>query len=125
MAVMTGNDFGERLQDLAVRVIRVAHALPRNLAGRHVAQQILRCGTSAGANYCEARGAESRADFAHKMQLVLKELRETLFWIETSRRARLVPPKKFDNLAQEIDELIAITVSSVVTAKKNAGTRKK
>lgn len=113
-------EFGERLQDLAVRVIRVARTLPRNFIGRHIAIQVLRSGTSAGANYCEAQGAESRADFAHKMQIVVKELRETLFWLETSRRASLIAPHRLDGLAKEIDELIAIGVSSAVTAKKNA-----
>jgi four helix bundle protein len=84
------------------------------------AQQALRSGTSAGANYCEACGAESRADFVHKMQLVVKELRETLFWIEVSRKAKLLVPERVDGLVKETNELVAIGVKSVLTAKKNA-----
>ena len=121
---MGRREYGERLQDMAVRVIRVANALPRNMVGRHIAQQVLRSGTSAGANYCEAQGAESRADFAHKMQLVVKELRETLFWLETSRRASLLKTEKLTDLIQETNELIAIGVKSAVTAKGNARTKK-
>ena len=117
-------EYGERLQDVAVRVIRVANALSRNMVGRHIAQQVLRSGTSAGANYCEAQGAESRADFVHKMQVVVKELRETVFWLETSRRASLIASGRLEVLAKEINELIAIGVSSVVTAKKNARRKK-
>ena len=118
---MVEAEFSERVQDLAVKVIRFARALPRDMVGRHIAQQVLRSGTSAGANYCEAQGSESRADFAHKMQLVLKELRETLFWLQTCQRAKLVRPDRLDALVKEVDELIAIFVRSVVTAKRNAG----
>ena len=117
---MVNRNFGERLQDLAIRIIGVAGALPKTMVGRHIALQVLRSGTSAGANYCEARGAESRADFAHKMQVVVKELRETLFWLETSRRARLLNPERLGALVKEVNELISIGVRSVVTAKKNA-----
>jgi len=122
---MKKREFGERLEDLAVRIIRVADALPRSVTGRHIAQQVLRSGTGAGANYCEAQGAESRADFAHKMQIVVKELRETLFWLRTSQRASLIAASKLDGLLNELDELIAIGMSSVVTAKKNAQQEKR
>jgi len=118
-------EFGERLQDLAVRIIKLAQTLPKDLVGKHIAGQVLRSGTSAGANYCEAQGAESRADFAHKMQLVVKELRETLFWIETSRRAQLVKGGRLRPLVEEVNELIAIGVKSVTTAKANARRNRK
>ena len=121
---MEKHEFGERLQDLAVWIITMSNSLPRTLVGRHIALQVLRSGTLAGANYCEARGAESRADFAHKMQIVVKELRETLFWIETSRRAKLWSPGRFDSLTREVNELISIGVKSVLTAKRNAAAGK-
>ena len=63
----------ERLVDFAVRIILLSTGLPKTPAGRHVAGQILRCGTSPAPNYSEARAAESRADFVHKMRVVLKE----------------------------------------------------
>ena len=114
------NMYGNRLEDMAVRVIRVADALPRKLSAQHIALQMIRSGTSAGANYCEAQGAESRADFAHKIQIAVKELRETLFWLRITSKADLLPAERLDPLMKEVDELIAIGVKSVVTAKKNA-----
>jgi four helix bundle protein len=110
--------YGERLEELAVRVIGFAHSLPKTVAGRHISQQVLRSGTSSGANYCEAQCAESRADFAHKMQLVVKELRETNYWLKLAKRANLVKPERLNGLEDELNELIAIGVRSVVTAKK-------
>ena len=67
----------ERLIDFAVIIIKLSASLPKSAAGRHIAGQILRCGTSPAPNYGEARGAESRADFVHKLRVVLKELNET------------------------------------------------
>jgi four helix bundle protein len=69
----------ERLIDFAVRIIKLCNRLPKTPAGKHVSGQILRCGTSPAPNYGEARGAESRADFIHKVSIVFKELNETSF----------------------------------------------
>ena len=76
---MKGDDIAARLVALAVRVVKIVDALPDTLAGRHVAGQLLRSGTSPGANYEEARGAESRRDFVHKVGIALKELQETRY----------------------------------------------
>jgi four helix bundle protein len=73
-----GADIAERLLELAVNVLQVARTLPRDVAGRHIASQVVRSSTSGGANYEEARGAESRADFIHKLGIAAKELRETI-----------------------------------------------
>ena len=70
----------ERLIEFAVRIIKLAARLPKTAAGRHIAGQILRSGTSPAPNYGEARGAESSNDFIHKVRVVLKELNETLIW---------------------------------------------
>ena len=70
-----------RLLDFSVSVIKQVNTLPRTAVGRHVAGQLLRSGTSAGANYEECCAAESRLDFVHKMKSVLKELRESRFWL--------------------------------------------
>lgn len=72
----------QRLIQFAARTSRVAKALPRSDEGRYISQQLLRCGLSAPANYAEARGAESRADFIHKLRVVLKELNEAKSWLE-------------------------------------------
>lgn len=108
----------ERLLDYAVRSITVAQALPKSSAGRHIGTQLLRSGTSTGANYNEAHAAESRRDFIHKMQIVLKELREAQYWLQVIERAKMLPDKQLKNLLVESNELIAMTVSSIVTARK-------
>ncbi len=71
----TNEEIAGRLLDFAVRVMGVVRALPRGTEARHVARQLLRCGTSPGANYEEACGAESRDDFSHKIGIALKELK--------------------------------------------------
>ena len=69
------DELEERLIDFAVRIVKLSANLPRTSAGRHIAGQILRSGTSPPPNYGEARGAESHADFVHKLRIVLKELK--------------------------------------------------
>ena len=71
----------ERLIEFAARIMFLASKLPRSFQGRHIANQIVRCATAAAANYAEARGAESRADFIHKMRIVQKELNECSVWL--------------------------------------------
>lgn len=115
---MKGEDISERLIDFAVRIIQLAASLPRTYIGRHIAGEIVRSGTSTGANYEEARGAESLNDFIHKVGVALKELRETIYWLKIIKRTKMISPKRMGNLLSEADELCAIFVSSVVTAKK-------
>jgi len=111
----------ERLLQYSARIIRLAQALPKSDAGVHIRRQIIRSGTSAGANYQEAIGSESRKDFVHKMQIVLKELRETLYWLRVVGASRLLPCGRLAKIIQESDELIAMTVRSVITAKGRKG----
>ena len=80
-------NLSERLLNFAAGVIRFAEKSGRTAASRHIVHQLDRSATSSGANYQEARAAESRADFVHKMQLVLKELRESLYWLRLIERA--------------------------------------
>ena len=80
----------DRLIDFAVRIIRLVARMPKTPAGKHVSGQILRSGTSPAPNYV-ARGAESRADFIHKMGVVLKELNETAIWLKVIERSELLP----------------------------------
>jgi four helix bundle protein len=81
------DELEERLIDFAVRIVKLSGGLPRNAAGRHIAGQILRSGTSPAPNYGEARGAESAADFVHKLRVVLKELNETSIWLRVIERS--------------------------------------
>jgi four helix bundle protein len=109
----------ERLIDFAVRIIRMIEDLPNTRVGNHIAGQLLRCGTSPAPNYGEAQGAESRADFIHKMRVCLKELGETRVWLLMIVRATLIKSSsKLDPLIQETNELISIFVTSIRTAKK-------
>jgi four helix bundle protein len=85
--------------------------------------QMLKSGTSPAANYGEAQGAESRNDFIHKLKIALKELRETEVWLKISFRSELIQPaEKLKPLLDETDELIAILVKCIKTAKKNRTT---
>ncbi len=72
-----GDDLAERLLEFAARTGKVVDALPETRMGRHVAGQLVRCGTSPAPNYAEACGAESRKDFVHKLSICLKEFRKT------------------------------------------------
>ncbi len=112
-------DIEERLIDFAIRIIRVAESLPKTKVGNHIAEQLIRCGTSPAPNYGEAQGAESQADFIHKMKVCLKELRETRIWLFMIVRANLMKPQsKFDSLIDENNELISIFATSIKTAKQ-------
>jgi len=112
-------DLEDRLISFAVRVIRVAEALPKTPVGNHIRGQLSRSGTSPAPNYGEAQSAESRGDFVHKLKIVLKELRETRVWLLMIRRAELLKPvSTLDPRIRETDELISIFVKRVKTATK-------
>jgi four helix bundle protein len=115
---MKGDDISERLIDFAVRVLRVVDSLPKSVVGRHVGLQLARSATSVGANYEEGRGAESLADFVHKVGIAWKESRESLFWLKVIHRSKLVKPQRLDPLLKECDELCAILAASLVTSRK-------
>jgi four helix bundle protein len=114
---MTPDELSERLLNFAVRIGKTVDALPQTRLGRHIAGQLVRCGTSPGPNYEEGCAAESRADFSHKLKIVLKELRESRFWIRLVVKAKLVPEGKMSDLLDECDQLCRISGQSLVTAK--------
>ena len=111
------DELEERLINFAVRIVRLASQLPRTAAGKHVAGQILRAGTSPAPNYGEARGAESHADFVHKVRIVLKELNETSVWLRIIERSGLLGQRLLANIVQENRELCRIFASSLKTAR--------
>ena len=114
-------DLEDRLIDFAVRIIRIAEALPKTKIGNHIAGQIIRSGTSPAPNYGEAQSAESRSDFIHKMKLSLKELRETRVWLLMIIRASLIKPtSKLELLIDENNQLISIFVKSIDTARRKS-----
>src|SRR5258705_8466302 len=91
----------QRLIDFAVRIIKLTIRLPKTAAGRHIAGQILRSGTSPAPNYGEARGAESPADFTHKLRIVLKELNETSIWLRIIQRSELIKSQLLSEIIRE------------------------
>ena len=111
-------NLSNRLESFAAEVIKGVSRINRTFAGRHIAVQLIRSSTSAGANYEEACGAESRQDFIHKLQIVLKELKESLFWLRISVKADLVTMEAMHPLLREGTELANIIGKSVVTAKR-------
>jgi len=113
------NDLEDRLIDFAVRVIKVADRLPKTPVGKHIAGQLLRSGTSPAPNYAEARGAESTADFVHKLKIALKELNETSVWLRMVCRGELMAAELFTALIDENQQLCRILNASIKTAKKN------
>lgn len=119
--------FSDKLSDrfivFGVNIIKIEKQLCGTYSGRHIYGQLFRAGTSTGANYEEARAGESRADFIHKMQIVLKELRESHFWIKIIIAAKLIPSANegLNFLFRESAELANITAKSVLTAKAKSG----
>jgi len=111
------DELEERLIDFAVRIIHLSARLPKSPAGRHVAGQILRCGTSPAPNYSEARASESHADFVHKLRVVLKELDGTLVWLRMIRENELITPTLLVDIVDENSQLCRIVTSSISTAK--------
>ncbi len=116
-ATVRSDELIVRLISFGTRSLRVASALPKTDLARHVGLQMFRAASSAGANYSEACGAESKRDFVHKMQLVVKELREAHYWLRLIDASELVPSARLSQLLPEADELIAICVASAKTAK--------
>ena len=111
------DELEERLVDFAVRIINLSANLPRTPAGKHVAGQILRSGTSPAPNYGEARGAESHADFVHKVRVVLKELNETSIWLRIIDRSNLLRRALITDIIGENKALCRIFTASLRTAR--------
>ena len=107
----------QRLNDFGARVTRVAKMLPETIEGRYIARQVMRSGLAAAPNYAEARAAESRADFVHKLRVVLKELNETHSWLEQIVANELFTREKMGKLIAENQELCWIIAASVKTAR--------
>lgn len=107
----------ERLIDFAVRIVILSANLPKTPAGKHIAGQIMRSGTSPAPNYGEARGAESHADFIHKLGIVLKELNETSIWLRIIERSRLLRKELIKDIFVENTELCRIFTASLKTVR--------
>jgi four helix bundle protein len=108
-----------RTKEFAKEIIRLCRKLPNNREGRLIGDQIFRSGTSVAANYRSACRARSKAEFISKLSIVEEEADETLFWLEVINEMKIFHYEKLDALMKENDEILAIVVASLKTAKKN------
>ncbi len=118
------SDFAQEMKDrtrrFAVRVLRLAGSLPKNQAGRAIGNQVLRSGTSVGANYHAAGRARSAAEFRSKLGIVEEECDETIYWLELIVDAEMLPADRITSLMKEANEILAIVVTSINTSKRNS-----
>lgn len=117
---MKGDDIAERLLSFSAEVLLAAGALQRHPSTAHVWRQLLRAGTAGGANYEEARSAESAADFAHKVLIAAKEVGESVYWLRLVERAGLLRGERVARTVDEGRQLVAILQASARTARARA-----
>lgn len=110
-------DLPERTKAFALRVLKLADAMPRTLTGEIIARQIARSGTSTAANYRASQRARSKAEFISKLSITHEEADETCFWLELIEESNTLPADKLGSLKIEANELTAIFVTSLKTAK--------
>jgi four helix bundle protein len=115
---MNSDDLKKRLKEFALRIIKLTESLPNNITGKTLGNQIIRSGTSPGANYRSACLGKSDKDFLNKLKMVEEELDETFYWLELIVDSGLIRPGLLDDLMKENQELLKIIVSSIVTMKK-------
>lgn len=110
-------DLKQRTFSFGVRRVKLAESLPKTRAGHAIASQLVRCGTSVGANYRAARRARSRAEFIAKLGIVEEECDETGYWLEMIQELSHIKPGRLKPLQQEAEELTAIIVTAIKTTK--------
>lgn len=116
---MSKDDLKKRTKNFALRIIELVDELPKGRLAEVIGRQLLRSGTSVGANYRAACRAKSVADFIAKMGTVEEEADECIYWMELLTEAKILPLARLQPLMAEADELVAIMVSSIKTAKTN------
>jgi len=111
-------DLENRLIDFSLKIDEIVERLPNTKLGNHIGNQLIRCGTAPALNYGEAQSAESVSDFIHKLKIILKELRESRICLKIIQQKPLLETAELTETIQENNELIAIFLKSVDTAKK-------
>src|SRR5947207_6943935 len=114
------NDLSERTKDFALRTIRMFVTLPKSSEAQILGKQVLRSGTSVGANYREAYRGRSKAEFVAKCGDCLREIEETAYWLDLLSEANLVAPERLQRVRQECRELIAIFVTILKRSKNTS-----
>ena len=114
---MNREELKARTRAFAWRIIRLAESLPETPTAKVIRNQMLRCGSSVGANYSAACRARSKADFVSKMGIVEEEADETIYWMELLIDADIVKRHRIAELLDEADQILSIVISSIKTAK--------
>lgn len=114
---MTESEFKERTKGIALRIIKLVQSLPKNWIAETIGKQLLRSGTSIGANYRAACRAKSTADIINNLAIVEEEADKSMFWIDLLIESEIVPQTKLEKLYNDINEIVAMTVSSIRTLK--------
>jgi four helix bundle protein len=114
-------EFKERTKKFALRVIRLVNSLPSNRAADKIGGQLLRAGTSVGANYRAACRGRSTNEFCAKLGIVEEEADESVYWMELLVDGKLVKPNLLEDLMQEANEILAMVVASIRTARRKQG----
>ena len=115
---MNPDEFKTRTRQFAVRVFRLAESLPETPTARVIRNQILRCGSSVGANYRAACRAKSKPDFVSKLGTVEEEADETIYWMELLIDTGIVKPRRLAGLRDEANQILSIVIASIKTAKR-------
>ncbi len=121
---MNADDLKKRLKIFALRIIKFSESSPNNTTGKTLGNQIIRSGTSPGANYRSACLGKSDKDFLNKLKMVEEELDETLYWLELIVESGLVKADLLNDLIKENQELFKIIVSSINTMKKKLNSKR-
>jgi four helix bundle protein len=116
---MTRDEMRDRTKRLALRVIRLVAELPRNREGDIIGRQVLKSGTSIGANYREALHASSRKQFLAMVEIALREADETLYWIELIGESGILPPSRLAALQEECSQMVAILAATVQSVRRS------
>jgi four helix bundle protein len=116
---MNPDELKSRTKKLSLEIIHIVETLPITRSANAIVNQLLRSGTSVGANYRAAYRARSRADFASKAGIAIEEADETMYWMELLCESGLVPKERLSVLIEEANELISILTASVITARAN------
>ena len=117
---MDKEDLKLRTKQFALRTMKLAEALPLRLSGKVIGNQLMRSGTSVGANYRSACRGRSKAEFISKLGIALEEADESAYWLELVIESKLLKEKLVESLLKEANELAAILLASIKTAKSKS-----
>lgn len=120
---MNSEELKKRTKDFGLRIIKLIEVLPSSKSSNMIGNQLLRCGTSGGANYRAACRARSKPDFISKAGISIEEADESIYWMEMLIEAGIMPKEKLAAPLKEADEIVAILTASVKTARANLNQR--